>query len=266
MNDRLHEGVDLCLRRIERGAPVRIAAVGPAGTPSEAAAQSLATSLACRGYEHVRVELHPTHEQCAQRVLAGRAALLVVANDGAPTAELYLDPRLRLAAAFVRDTPAYGLAAPAARCDDAPALAVATSAALAVATSAALAVATSAAPAVATSAALAVATSAAPAVGRPAAPVRIAAHSALAPLIGQLLPNGLRVAEIRGHASAEAAAADAAAGGADLALTTRSAARPYGLSFLSQVRSIRMLWSVFGDAAALGDLPHPAAGPRLAAA
>lgn len=106
-----HHGVDIGLDALSKITPVRIVTLGPAGTSSEAAASALATTLACRGHETVRVELSESYEDAAARVLAGSAELMVVANAYASVSEFYMEPRLRLTAAFVKDTPSYGLAA-----------------------------------------------------------------------------------------------------------------------------------------------------------
>ncbi|HEV8555483.1 MAG TPA: hypothetical protein VGR06_03680 [Actinophytocola sp.] len=73
----------------------------------------------------------------------------------------------------------------------------------------------------------------------------IVTHPAPIPLINQLIPPGYGVSTVGTAASTSAAAAQVAAGGADLALTTEPAARRYGLQFISPTRPIRMLWSVF---------------------
>ncbi|MGW5238406.1 hypothetical protein ACWEOW_05700 [Monashia sp. NPDC004114] len=85
---------------------------------------------------------------------------------------------------------------------------------------------------------------------------RIATHPAPRALIGQLLPPGYQVSEVILATSTSAAAARAAAGEFDLALTTAPAARRHELCFISRTRPIRMLWSVFGRAAATGADPR----------
>ena len=106
-----YHGVDISLRKLPAGSPVRIATLGPAGTSSEAVATALATTLACRGHETVRIDLHETYESAAIQVLDGEANLVLVANAYAGVSEFYMNPGFELAAAFVKDTPNYGLAA-----------------------------------------------------------------------------------------------------------------------------------------------------------
>lgn len=106
-----HHGVDIGLKSLARGMPLRIATLGPEGTSSEAAAQALAVALARRGHETVQVDLLDTYESAAARVLDGHANLVIVANAYADVSEFYMEPRFQLTAAFVKDTPNYGLAA-----------------------------------------------------------------------------------------------------------------------------------------------------------
>jgi prephenate dehydratase len=189
------QGVDLALRKLPSGAPVRLATLGPEGTSSEATASALATTLVCRGHESAAVRLYESYEAAGHAALDGEADLLVVANAYAGVSEFYMDPRMRLVAAFVKDTPSYGLAASKVPGDSAR--------------------------------------------------LRIASHPAPIPLIGQLLPEGLAVAEIVAKSSTSAAAQAAAGGQVDAALTTNPAALRHGLTFFSRTRTIRMLWSVF---------------------
>jgi ABC-type amino acid transport substrate-binding protein len=105
-------GVDIGLRDLPTAAPLRIATLGPGGTSSESTAEALATTLACRGHATVHVDLFDTYEAAATRVLDGHADLVVVANAYAAVSEFYMNPRFELAAAFVKDTPNYGLAMP----------------------------------------------------------------------------------------------------------------------------------------------------------
>jgi prephenate dehydratase len=190
-----YHGVDISLNELPKNTPVRIVTLGPEGTSSEAAASALATTLAGRGHESVWVELSESYEDAATRVLGGSAELVVVANAYANVSEFYMEPRLRLTAAFVKDTPNYGLAA----VKPVDALGVLT----------------------------------------------VASHPAPVPLIEELLPEGMKVAEVVPALSTSAAAAAAADGRVDAALTTVPAAGLLGLRFFSRTRSIRMLWSVF---------------------
>lgn len=75
--------------------------------------------------------------------------------------------------------------------------------------------------------------------------VRAVTHPAPRDLIGQLIPAGYRIEAVETVASTSAAAAQVREGRADVALTTSTARRLYGLEFISPTRYIRMLWSVF---------------------
>jgi len=81
----------------------------------------------------------------------------------------------------------------------------------------------------------------------PDRPLYIASHPAPVPLIQELLPEGLKVERIVEMPSTSAAAQAAACGEVDMALTTEIAARLHNLKFVSAVRPIHMLWSVFGS-------------------
>ena len=188
-------GADISLRKLAVAGPVRIVTLGPKGTSSEAAATELATTLANRGHETVRVVLTDSYEEASADVLEGRSDLVLVANAYAGVSEFYMEPRFQLAAVFVKDTPNYGLA------------------------------------------------SLKPVDGEGA--LTVASHPAPVPLINQLLPEGMAVAEVVAELSTSAAAEAAAAGRVDAALTTVPAATLHGLTIFSRTRPIRMLWSVF---------------------
>jgi prephenate dehydratase len=87
-------------------------------------------------------------------------------------------------------------------------------------------------------------------VKRPAAGVlpdapRLISHPSPIPLIAELMPSGVKLGEIATADSTSSAARAVAGGAFDLAVTTESAAKLYGLEFISQQRPIRMVWSVF---------------------
>ncbi|HEX4791043.1 MAG TPA: hypothetical protein VH372_21460 [Actinospica sp.] len=189
-------GADISLNTLAVTAPIRIATLGPRGTSSEAAATELATTLAFRGHETVRVLLSDSYEEAAAEVLEDRANLMLVANAYAGVSEFYMNPRFQLAAVFVKDTPNYGLASLKPLEDG-------------------------------------------------EGPMVVASHPAPIPLIDELLPDGLAVAEVVTELSTSAAAEAAASGRVDAALTTLPAATLHGLTFFSRTRPIRMLWSVF---------------------
>ncbi|MEE3644781.1 MULTISPECIES: bacilysin biosynthesis protein BacA [unclassified Brenneria] len=73
----------------------------------------------------------------------------------------------------------------------------------------------------------------------------VATHPAPRLLIEELLPQGLEIGSVVLALSTSAAAAAAAKGEVDMALTTEVAANIHGLHFISNTRPIRMLWSVF---------------------
>ncbi|MGW1146427.1 hypothetical protein ACWD6I_15530 [Streptomyces sp. NPDC002454] len=78
----------------------------------------------------------------------------------------------------------------------------------------------------------------------------IASHPAPEPIIAQLLSPEHTTHTTIHSASTSAAARAAVEGTADLALTTAPCAELYGLEFISRTRPIRMVWSVFANAAA----------------
>lgn len=80
----------------------------------------------------------------------------------------------------------------------------------------------------------------------PRRPLRIASHPAPIPLIHELLPQGLQIETIIEKNSTSEAANAVTQHEADVALTTEIAADLHNLSFISNVRPIHMLWSVFG--------------------
>ena len=73
----------------------------------------------------------------------------------------------------------------------------------------------------------------------------IATHPAPEPLIAQLLPKRFTQGTVMMMNSTVAAALAAVGGSTDLALTTAPAVESYGLEFISRLRPIRMVWSVF---------------------
>ncbi len=94
-----------------RGKEMTIATLGPSGTSSEAAARHLldwaAQSLDARCED---VQLLPTYEHAAEAVLTRSATHLLVANAYREINDFYMDPRLKIAAAYRFNTPNYGLA------------------------------------------------------------------------------------------------------------------------------------------------------------
>ncbi|SHO58668.1 bacilysin biosynthesis protein BacA [Vibrio quintilis] len=76
--------------------------------------------------------------------------------------------------------------------------------------------------------------------------LRIASHPAPIPLIEELIPEGVQVREIIRMTSTSAAAQAVVNNEVDMALTTEIAAGLHQLKFVSRIRPIHMLWSVFG--------------------
>jgi hypothetical protein len=115
--------VDLSLTAAADG-PTTVATLGPTGTSSEAAAGFLIDRVLGEAGEdtaptasggQARIALRETYEKAHRLLLDREADLLLVANAYAQISRFYMDPRLRLAGAFVLDTPQYGLAARADR-------------------------------------------------------------------------------------------------------------------------------------------------------
>ncbi|RMI36437.1 prephenate dehydratase domain-containing protein [Streptomyces triticirhizae] len=104
------EVTDVALVRLPATGSLRITSLGPAGTSSEQAARALQGHLLRRGHEHVPIELCHRYEEAGDRLLAGDCELVVVANAYSGIDRFYMDPALRLAAVFVKDTPHYGIA------------------------------------------------------------------------------------------------------------------------------------------------------------
>ncbi|MDT0175971.1 bacilysin biosynthesis protein BacA [Enterobacter sp. BRE11] len=81
----------------------------------------------------------------------------------------------------------------------------------------------------------------------PDRPLYIASHPAPVPLIEELLPDGLRIAQVIEMPSTSAAAQAVISGEVDVALTTEIAAGIHKLNFISRTRPKHMLWSVFAS-------------------
>ncbi|MFF3909509.1 hypothetical protein ACFYZJ_26815 [Streptomyces sp. NPDC001848] len=104
------EMTDVALFRLPVTGPLRISSLGPAGTSSEQACRALQGHLLRRGHESVQIELCDQYEEAGDRLVAGDCELVVVANAYSRIERFYMDPGLRLAAVFVKDTPHYGIA------------------------------------------------------------------------------------------------------------------------------------------------------------
>ncbi len=107
----IHQGAEIGMSRSRHASPLAIATLGPAGTSSEVAAEFLAERLRRPPEDRASIRLCDTYEQAAQMIIKRSAQLLIVANAYAGISRFYMNPQFCLAAAFVRDTPPYGLAA-----------------------------------------------------------------------------------------------------------------------------------------------------------
>jgi prephenate dehydratase len=107
-----HQVTDSALSRLPTGSDLTIATLGPPGTSSEQASHFLAGHLLRRGHASARIELFRRYEDAGEALACGKAELILVANAFSDINVFYMDPGLRLAAVFIKDTPRYGLAAP----------------------------------------------------------------------------------------------------------------------------------------------------------
>jgi prephenate dehydratase len=93
------------------GEAMSIATLGPAGTSSEASARHLLHWVAQALNGRVGpIQLFATYEDAREMVLAGNATHLLVANAYREINNFYMDPKLKIAAAYRFNTPNYGLA------------------------------------------------------------------------------------------------------------------------------------------------------------
>ena len=90
---------------------LHVATLGPAGTSSEGAANYLVEKLKKELGLPGKVTLYESFESAADAVLTGRESATLVANAYANIHRTYMEPRLKLAGAFIRNTPPYGIAA-----------------------------------------------------------------------------------------------------------------------------------------------------------
>ena len=175
-----------------------IMTLGPAGTSSEQSALFFAQLALHQEHIHrFRIVLFDTYEEAYQRLLQQERSVVVIANAYEGINHYYMNPTLALYAAFLNNTPNYGIA-----CKTPQAT----------------------------------------------LSMRIASHPAPIPLIQELLPQHCSIERIVYYASTSQAAKAVCSGEVDAALTTETAAQLYGLTFISQVRPIKMLWSVFMSA------------------
>lgn len=104
----VHEVLDLALAH---STALTVATLGPAGTSSEASGRHLLDwATPNLGTTSASVQLHRSYEDAAQAVLSGAATHLLVANAYGHISRFYMDPNLAIAAAYLFNTPHYGLA------------------------------------------------------------------------------------------------------------------------------------------------------------
>ncbi|WP_327064516.1 prephenate dehydratase domain-containing protein [Kitasatospora sp. NBC_01302] len=103
---------DLLTREIIRHRPARlVGTLGPQGTSSEEAAGFLWDRLHGGAPKcEPQVGLYDTYEQAGNALRSGEISHVVIANAYARINEFYMDTRIALAAAFVLETPLYGIA------------------------------------------------------------------------------------------------------------------------------------------------------------
>jgi prephenate dehydratase len=93
------------------GEAMSIATLGPAGTSSEASARHLLDWAAhALNAGAGSIQLFTTYEDAGIMVLTGNATHLLVANAYREIHNFYMDPKLKIAAAYRFNTPNYGLA------------------------------------------------------------------------------------------------------------------------------------------------------------
>lgn len=103
-----HRILDVALAR---GKDMEIATLGPPGTSSEASARHLLEwAVPNLDIPAANVQLHTTYEHAGEAVLTGSATHLLVANAYVQINNFYMEPKLAVAAAYLFNTPDYGLA------------------------------------------------------------------------------------------------------------------------------------------------------------
>ncbi|MCX4027519.1 bacilysin biosynthesis protein BacA [Endozoicomonas sp. SM1973] len=174
---------------------INLATLGPKGTSSERSAVHFGHLLvSSKITSDFKIHLCDTYEHANRLLLNQTCEALVVANAYHGISEFYMDSSLNLSAAFLKNTPNYGIATN---------------------------------------------------VGNPKRVLRIATHPAPTVLINELLPSGYSIENIEFKSSTSSAAISVVNGEVDAALTTEVAAKLHNLRFISNIRPIQMLWSVF---------------------
>ena len=92
-------------------ADLRVATLGPSGTSSEIAASYVCEFSGEKFGSDGEVMLCPSFEDASEAVLRGHATAVIVANAYSEVNELYMNPALFLAGAFILPTPDYGMVA-----------------------------------------------------------------------------------------------------------------------------------------------------------
>ncbi|AEW95052.1 MULTISPECIES: hypothetical protein [Streptomycetaceae] len=89
----------------------RIGTLGPKGTSSEEAARYLWARLPEGGpHREPLITLYDSYEAAGEALRTGQVSHVVVANAYSAVNEFYMDTRISLAAAFIMETPEYGIA------------------------------------------------------------------------------------------------------------------------------------------------------------
>ena len=90
---------------------IHIATLGPRGTSSGFAAASLLKHIEKMGgnIRNSRINFFHSYEQATQEALTQERTILLVANAYAAVNEMYMNPTLMLAGAFILPTPPYGI-------------------------------------------------------------------------------------------------------------------------------------------------------------
>jgi prephenate dehydratase len=86
-----------------------VGTLGPTGTSSEVAARIVCDKIGQSADPAGRIKLYGTYEEAAESLRQRQVSHIVVANAYSAINEFYMDTRISLAAAFVMDTPKYGV-------------------------------------------------------------------------------------------------------------------------------------------------------------
>jgi len=183
---------------------INIVTLGPKGTSSENSAFYFGELMVREKFtQQFSITLCNTYEEVSDVILNDRESIAIVANAYHGINKFYMNLKIELYAAFLKNTPNYGIAIleknNSARC------------------------------------------------------LNIATHPAPVALIEELLPKDYSVKNLELKNSTSIAAESASLKEVDAALTTEVAAKLHNLIFISKVRPIQMLWSVFVNVEAINE-------------